>query len=154
MNQEQRQRIVVGVQGSPASLAALRWAGREAGLRDTKVQVVRAWEHDARRVAPYAVRSPLLAWEEDRLMAGAQVEEAVRATLGPSSSVDVSVEVADGLAARVLLDRAAGAELLVLGSGGSSAPGGIGPVARACLRSAPCPVVVVSAERVGALVPA
>jgi nucleotide-binding universal stress UspA family protein len=154
VNQELGQRIVVGVHGSPASLAALRWAGREAGLRDTKVHVVRAWEHDAKRVAPYAVRASLLAWEEDRLMAGAQVEEAVRATLGPSCPVEVGVEVADGLAARVLLDRAAGAELLVLGSGGGAAPGGIGPVARACLRSAPCPVVVVTSERVGALVPA
>jgi nucleotide-binding universal stress UspA family protein len=154
VNQELRQRIVVGVQGSAASIAALRWAGREAGLRGTKVHVVRAWEQAARRVAPYAVRASLLAWEEDRLMAGAQVEEAVRTILGPSSSVDVTVEVADGLAARVLLDRAAGAELLVLGSGGGAAPGGIGPVARACLASAPCPVVVVSTERVGALVPA
>lgn len=154
MNQELGQRIVVGVHGSPASLAALRWAGREAGLRDTTVQVVRAWEHDAKRVAPYAVRASLLPWEGDRLMAGAQVEEAVRATLGPSPTLDVKVEVADGLAARVLLDRAAGAELLVLGSAGGAAPGGIGPVARACLRSAPCPVVVVTAERVSALVPA
>jgi nucleotide-binding universal stress UspA family protein len=154
VNQQLGQCIVVGVHGSQASLAALRWAGREAGLRDTKVQVVRAWEHDAKRVAPYAVRASVLAWQEDRLMAGTQVEEAVRVTLGPSSAVDVSVEVVDGLAARVLLDHAAGAELLVLGSAGGAAPGGIGPVARACLRSAPCPVVVVSAERVSALVPA
>jgi nucleotide-binding universal stress UspA family protein len=154
VNSEFGQRIVVGVHGSPASLAALRWAAREAGLRDTKVQVVRAWELDTKRVAPYAVRASLLAWEEDRLMATAHVEEAVRATLGPSSRLDVGVEVVDGLAARVLLDRAAGAELLVLGSAAGAAPAGIGPVARACLRSAPCPVVVVSAEKVGALVPA
>jgi nucleotide-binding universal stress UspA family protein len=154
VSQELGQRIVVGVQGSPASLAALRWAGREAGLRGTQMHVVRAREQDARRVAPYAAHASLVAREEDRQVAGDRVEEAVRATLGPSSSVDVTVEVADGLAARVLLDRAAGAELLVLGSGGGAAPGGIGPVARACLRSAPCPVVVVTTERVGALVPA
>ena len=35
-------RIVVGVDESPASLAALRWAAREAGLRATRLQVVQA----------------------------------------------------------------------------------------------------------------
>ena len=37
-----------------ASLAALRWAVREAGLRESALQVVRAWEDAAKRVAPYA----------------------------------------------------------------------------------------------------
>ena len=38
--------------------------------------------------------------------------------------------------------------VLVLGSAGC-APDGIGPVARACLRHAPCPVVVVSGAMSG-----
>jgi nucleotide-binding universal stress UspA family protein len=66
----------------------------------------------------------------------------------------VDVRVAEGLAARVLLDHAVGAELLVLGSATRCAPDGIGPVARACLRRAPCPVVVVSVEMTGIPVPA
>ncbi len=55
----------------------------------------------------------------------------------------------DGLAARVLLDRCAGADMLVLGTSGD-VPGGMrsaGPVIRACLRRAPCPVVVISAAQ-------
>jgi nucleotide-binding universal stress UspA family protein len=43
--------------------------------------------------------------------------------------------------------------MLVLGSAGC-APDGIGPVARACLRNAPCPVVVVSVAMSGVPVPA
>jgi nucleotide-binding universal stress UspA family protein len=43
--------------------------------------------------------------------------------------------------------------MLVLGSAGC-APDGIGPVARACLRHAPCPVVVVSVAMSGVAVPA
>jgi universal stress protein family protein len=61
----------------------------------------------------------------------------------------VHVEEVDGLAARVLLDRCAGADMLVLGTSGD-VPGAVrsaGPVIRACLRRAPCPVVVISAAQ-------
>ena len=78
----------------------------------------------------------------------------VAAVLGPAPVVNVDVRVAEGLAARVLLDHAVGADLLVLGSATRCAPDGIGPVARACLRHAPCPVVVVSVEMTGIPVPA
>ncbi|HTB55114.1 MAG TPA: universal stress protein, partial [Trebonia sp.] len=59
----------------------------------------------------------------------------------------VRTEVADGLAARVLLESCAGADMLVLGTAGDMPGAGWspGPVIRACLRRAPCPVVVISA---------
>ncbi len=147
-----RRYIVVGVDGSAASLAALRWAGREAGLRGASLWVVRAWEGTAYRLAPYASRARLPDWDTDRVAAGARLNEAVRAELGPAAAV--SVEVAQGLAARVLLDRAVGAEMLVLGTTARPGTGAVGAVAQACLRRAPCPVVVVSAERVSTPVPA
>ena len=75
------------------------------------------------------------------------------AAVGGAPPVAVTVEIAEGLAARVLLDHADGAEMLVLGSAGC-APAGIGPVARACLRHALCPVVVVSVAMSGVPVPA
>jgi nucleotide-binding universal stress UspA family protein len=53
----------------------------------------------------------------------------------------------------VLLDRAAGAELLVLGGVASTGRDAIGPVARDCLRHPPCPIVVVSWERADVPVP-
>ncbi|HEY3035148.1 MAG TPA: universal stress protein, partial [Streptosporangiaceae bacterium] len=59
-------RIVVGVDESPASLAALRWAAREAGLRATRLQVVRAWERARWRLAPYASRVRPGGRDEDR----------------------------------------------------------------------------------------
>ena len=105
---DQERRVVVGVNGSMASLAALRWAAREAGLRQARLHV-------------YAL-------------------------LGRSPEVPVDAEVVDGLVAKVLIDRAAGADLLVLGDPATSQLEVIGPVARACLRHAPCPVVVVGAD--------
>ena len=146
MNLEQgRRHIVVGVDGSGASLAALRWAGREAGLRGVGLRVVRAWENQMHRMAPYALHARLLDDSEDRLAASGRLNEAVGAALESEPGAEVTVEVAEGLAARVLLDRAAGAELLVLGITAAPGTGVVGPVAQACLRHAPCPVVVVGA---------
>src|SRR5580692_7417460 len=100
-----------------ASLAALRWAVREAGLRESALQVVRAWEDTAKRVAPYASHTGRPAGAEDHHRVAGRLQADVAGALGPSP--------------------------LVLGSA-RCAPDGIGPVARACLRHAPCPVVVVS----------
>lgn len=155
MTQElKRRHIVAGVHGSPASLAALRWAGREADLRGVGLLVVRAWEDLSKRRAPYAAHPGQHAGEEDRLMAGARLAEAVRSTLDRLSGVTVTVKVAEGLTARVLLDHAEGAELLVLGSAATAGQQAVGPVAQACLRHSPCPVVAVSADMAGVPVPA
>ncbi len=145
---------MVGVDGSTASLAALRWAVREAGLRESALQVVRAWEDVAKRVAPYASHTGLPGGAEDHHRVAYRLQADVAGALGPSPLVPVLVQVAEGLAARVLLDHAAGADLLVLGSATRCAPDGIGPVARACLRRAPCPVVVVSDAMTDLPVPA
>jgi nucleotide-binding universal stress UspA family protein len=148
------QRIVVGVDGSTGSLAALGWAEREAGLRDAALHVVRAWEDTAKRVAPYASRANPPGGPQDHRTAEGRLQADVTAVLGPAPLVTMDVRVVEGLAARVLLDHAVGADLLVLGSATRCAPDGIGPVARACLRHAPCPVVVVSVEMTGVPVPA
>lgn len=137
-------RIVVGVDGSAASVAALRWAAREAGLRGAEVRVVRAWDRSQGRRAPYAGPGRAPGPGVDRRSALVRLEVALHATLGHAPRVAVEAEVADGLAARVLLDRCAGADLLVLG-GGNGPWEEVGPVARACLRRAPCPVVIVGA---------
>lgn len=115
---------------------------------------MRAWEDAAKRVAPYASHTCLPAGAEDHRRAADRLQANVAGVLGPASLVPVTVQVAEGLAARVLLDHAAGADLLVLGSATRCAPDGIGPVARACLRHAPCPVVVVSDAMTGIPVPA
>ena len=146
-------RSVVGVDFSRASLAALRWAAGEAGLRGARLQVVCACEPTGRWVAPYVSRRHLPTKDEDRVTATARLADAVRTVLGPAPSITVTVEVTEGLAARVLLDRAAGAELLVLGGAVGTVQDRIGPVARACLRHPPCPVVVVGTQSTGIPVP-
>jgi nucleotide-binding universal stress UspA family protein len=138
-------RIVVGVDGSTESVAALRWACREASLSAAEVHAVLALEAACHRVASYAVPAPRQvsgSWGAAREVLRRSVSEA--ASLFPG--VSVSTEITEGLAARVLLDHAAHADMLVLGrtSHGPDMHRGAGPVIRACLRAAPCPVVIIA----------
>jgi nucleotide-binding universal stress UspA family protein len=138
-------RIVVGVDGSAESVAALRWACREASLSAAEVHAVLALEASCHRVASYAVPAPRQisgSWGAARDVLRRAVSEA--AALFPG--VSVQTEITEGLAARVLLDHATHADMLVLGRTphGPDLYRGAGPVIRACLRAAPCPVVVIS----------
>jgi nucleotide-binding universal stress UspA family protein len=141
-------RIVVGVNGSPESVAALRWACREASLRGAEVHVVHVREELCHSLASYAAPAPVTAEVTDEV--SVDIEGLVRSVpTDQAPGVQVRVEAVDGLAARILLDRCAGADMLILGNSGD-VPGELrsaGPVIRACLRRAPCPVVVISAEQ-------
>lgn len=68
----------------------------------------------------------------------------VLAAFGSTTPAHVTAELVEGPAERVLIDRSAGASLLVLGSTSSPVLNGrsIGPVIRSCLSRAHCPVVV------------
>ena len=137
-------RIVVGVDGSPESVAALRWACREASLRAAEVLAVLALESACHQVASYAVPAPRQtggSWGAARDVLRRSVNEALSRFPG----VSVRTEIAEGLAARVLLDQAANADMLVLGrsANGPDPYRAAGPVIRVCLRAARCPVVII-----------
>lgn len=138
-------RVVVGVDGSIESVAALHWAFREASLRGAEVHAVHVREAKCHSVASYAV--PGLSAPDDVSIDIDDLVHSAQADLAPD--VRVRIVQVDGLAARVLLERCAGADMLVLGTS-SDVPGALrsaGPVIRACLRRAPCPVVVISAAQ-------
>lgn len=134
--------IVVGVNGTTGSTAAVDWAAREARLRRASVHLVFVRDPTAARRAPYA--RPAAAASADAAPGAARLAEAVGRAARQLPAGRVTSELIDGLPAQVLADRAAGAELLVLGAARpADDPNGLlGPVARACLRHPPCPVVV------------
>jgi nucleotide-binding universal stress UspA family protein len=144
-------RIVVGVDGTTMSAAAVRWAVQEALLRQVSVHLVVADDHDRHSRAPYASRPGAPRPDGDHAAGTALLaaEQLASLALPPGR---LSAELADGSAAKVLIDRSAGAELLVLGSAyraGQSANDPwppMGPVARACLHGAACPVVVMASR--------
>ena len=136
-------RLVVGVDGSGESVVALRWACREASLRGAEVHAVHVRE--AQRVPSYAI--PVQSNPSDATVSVDDLVRSVQADQAPDVQVDV--ELVDGLPARVLLDRCADADMLILGTS-SDVPGAMrsaGPVIRDCLRRSPCPVVVISANQ-------
>ncbi|WP_405995286.1 universal stress protein [Streptomyces sp. NBC_00986] len=137
--------IVVGVDGSEASKAALRWAAEQATVRHTDLVAVHAWEPAASGHAPYAPvpAGPTVAQEHEQ---AAQVLAAtVREALGPRTGDAVLRVVVEGPPARVLLQQARGALLLALGrkAHGNFGMPSVGPVGRECLRHATVPVVTV-----------
>lgn len=143
MSKSAVRRIVVGVDGSAESAAALRWACREAALRRAEVHAVHVREAPRHSMASYAMPSQGHPGDVDLDL----MWKSVLSEVAPG--VLVRTEVADGLAARELLERCSGADMLVLGTSGDM-PGAMwspGPVIRACLRRAPIPVVVISAEQ-------
>jgi nucleotide-binding universal stress UspA family protein len=137
-------RVVVGVDFSAESAAALRWACREASLRGAEVHAVYVMEAPYHSVASYAAVP-----SQDRAD-DASVDVMWKSVMPDAvPGVEVRTEVVEGLAARVLLDRCEGADMLVLGTV-SDMPGAMrsaGPVIRACLRRASCAVVVIRAEQ-------
>ena len=145
-----RPRVVVGVDGSDASLAALRQAQVEAELRGGVLEVVHAWQFPFEAAAAtYVVPMPA---DEMRQWAEQVLDEACAAVgaVGRAGTVEVVRRVVEGGAARVLVDMARGADLLVVGTRGHSRFAGLflGSVSQYLAVHAPCPVLVVHEPRV------
>jgi nucleotide-binding universal stress UspA family protein len=149
-----QQRIVVGVKRSAASVAALRWAAAEARLRHTTLHVVHAWEPAARR-ASYAILGDSPAGGQERLRARDNLAAIMRAAFGVQVPAGMTAEIAEGMAERVLVRLSREAGLLVLGAVADAGRTGrpAGPVIRACMRSARCPLVIITAAAAGAQPP-
>lgn len=133
-------RIVVGVDGSEASAAALAWAVDEARLRGVGLDVVLTWEP---AYAGYLHMPPLDGLEE---AAQATVAKIV-ADLGLSGTSDppTAAIAVEGASAVVLIEQSKDAELLVVGSRGLGGFRGmlLGSVSQHCVTHAHCPVVVI-----------
>jgi len=140
-------RIVVGVDGSPASKAALAWAVEQAGLTGASVDAVIAWHYPIMVAGmPYAPIA-MVECADFGEFATKVLSDAIAEMVDPDGPVKVSSVVREGNAAQVLLDAADGAELLVVGSRGH---GGftealLGSVSQACVHHARCPVVIIRA---------
>ena len=136
-------KVVVGVDGSPASDAALTWAADEALVRHAALEIVHAWTYP--HVGDVAGMAASFPDQDDfaataRFVLDAAVKTATRAH-GPC----VTAKLVHGAPAKALVDAAAGADLLVVGSRGRGGFAGLllGSVSQQCAHHAPCPVVVV-----------
>jgi nucleotide-binding universal stress UspA family protein len=142
------EQIVVGVDGSSHSDAALRWALREARAHGAALRVVTAWHYpytaDISGMAPITAAGMNVA-DDARKLQDKALDDALLLEPFPGGSVDIERVVEQGSAARVLLDAAKGADLLVVGSRGRGGFTGLllGSVSHQVASHATCPVVVV-----------
>jgi nucleotide-binding universal stress UspA family protein len=133
-------RIVVGVDGSQPSKAALSWAVAQGRLTGAVVEAVIAWEVPATYGYPVPVSD--VNWEQ---LAKQAVGDAVADAAEDAGPVTITYKVVEGNAAQVLLEESAGADLLVVDSRGH---GGfvealLGSTGQHCVHHATCPVVVI-----------
>ncbi|HEX5596702.1 MAG TPA: universal stress protein [Micromonosporaceae bacterium] len=131
-------RIVVGVDGSDAAHAALRWALSEARLTGAVLEAVIAWEYPV-----FDLGEVLLPPHDPESMATQMLQHAVERE--QTDGVEVRQRVVAGHAAQVLVEAARGARLLVVGSRGRGTftAAMLGSVAYHSVQHAPCPIVVV-----------
>ena len=97
-------RIAVGVDGSPASVAAVRWAADETRLRDAEIVAVCAWHVALDGLAPYAPVRRRPTQEGERRRAEADLTAAMHAVFGPDPDVKVQAALIFGPPARVMAD--------------------------------------------------
>ena len=161
----ERGEVLVGVDGSPASRSALRFAAAEARLRGARLVVLTATVGAAVAGAVDAATSATdmgMASMVTALMAPAVHatlrhfpapldlardlgEAMVHQELGDAPRLAVRVEPCDGAPAKALVERSASADLVVVGARGQGGFEGLrlGSVADEVRRHASCTVIVV-----------
>lgn len=137
-------RIVVAVDGSSGSQRALDWALDEARARQVAVTVLHAWQ-PAIMPLPVPEAFPVGLWdqfgEDGKTLVAHQLANASLDGL----ATPPDVVIVDDAPARAVLDAAATASLVVVGSRGRGGFKGLllGSVSQHVIHHAPCPVVVV-----------
>ncbi|GAA5020361.1 universal stress protein [Actinopolymorpha pittospori] len=132
--------VVVGVDGSASSEAAIRWAVEESERRRAKLVLVHVREPVIGSVMTVESRRYRALAVGDTVGDLWQQVNALR-----DGSVDAEGKVEEGLPEEVLVKASRDADLLVIGAEGTGRHRGLllGDVAQRCARAASCPVVII-----------
>ncbi|MFG2492379.1 universal stress protein [Streptomyces caniferus] len=135
------ERILLGVTDPAGEMAAVRFAFREAEARRCTLQAVCAWRHAAHGTAD----DPPLPEGADEHRASALLDTALAEASAAHPEVRVRRALVEGPAHKVLVHRAAAADLLVVAAQRRRGHFGLQPgrVAHTALCHAACPVAVV-----------
>jgi len=137
--------VVVGVDGSGESVAALRWAADYAKAAGATVQALIAWHYpDVAGGAPPG-HAPAQVRHETEEHIQATLDQAVRQVYPDPAAAGVQTRIAYGHPSQELVEASKEASLLVVGSRGHGAFAGmlLGSVSMHCVTGAFCPVTVV-----------
>ena len=145
-------RIVVGVDGSETSRAALMWAIEEAARRHSSVDAVTAWTIPVVFDALGGVYPLPSYFDKEEAEARAMLAEEVisaKKARPDLSAATIREHVTCGQASDVLLAASKGAELLVVGSRGRGGLSALllGSVSHQVAHHSNCPLVIIPHER-------
>lgn len=142
MNEDASSRpILVGIDGSDSSLAALHWAANQAKLTGAPLKVISTWQYPS-----------TVGWAE--LLPGdidfngdtqRVLDESLKEVLGDDQSCQVTTEVIQGHPAVTLVELSRSASLVVVGSRGHGKFVGmlLGSVSEFLATHAHCPVLII-----------
>jgi nucleotide-binding universal stress UspA family protein len=139
--------VVVGVDGSAESIAALRWAARYATASGARVRALLAWHYPGAVGGPPIEKAPEAIHEQTDAQMHETLDTAMaKAYEGLAAGVEKST--AYGHPAQVLIEASKEADLLVVGRHGHGAFTGmlLGSVSIHCVTGAHCPVVVIRGQ--------
>lgn len=136
--------IVVGVDGSDSSKAALEWAAQQARITDAPLVAIVTWEWPT----SYGAMVP---WPENidfEADARKMLEQSVDQVLGADYRGEVTQRVIHGHPAPALEDASRDAALLVVGCRGHGEFAGmlLGSVSKFMATHAHCPVVIIRGD--------
>lgn len=131
-------RVVVGVDGSDLSRAALQRAALEAVAHDARLDVVHAWnflDQEGPKFDPHYGETE----------ARERIEAVVTEALGEDRPEHTTLVMINDHPAPAMVDAAEGAFMVVVGARGLGGFRGLvlGSVSRHVVQEAPCPVLVV-----------
>jgi len=122
---EARQAVVVGIDGSAESIAALSWASRYAAATGATVRAVHAWHYPGAVGGPPIGVAPEPIRAETERQVRSELAEAVAKVYPDPSAAHVETALAYGHPAPVLIKESEQADLLVVGSRGHGAFSGM-----------------------------
>ncbi|HBX79263.1 MAG TPA: universal stress protein [Acidimicrobiaceae bacterium] len=140
--------VVVGIDGSSNSRAALDWAFEEASLRGGgTVTAVMAWTYAPTAAAGYGMGGFLPPADSMQAASEAALENVLEGVV-PPAGVSFKQVVGEGAPSQLLIELSADANMIVVGKRGHGGFLGllIGSVATQVANHATCPVVIVPSE--------
>ncbi|ALR11757.1 universal stress protein [Mycobacteroides saopaulense] len=140
--------IVVGVDGSGASDAAVRWAAHESGTRREPLIMIAAFDIESTHVHDDQRRERIYQWREREAQLALEKAQGIAQSVTDGGPVAVHCRVAFGHPAQVLIDATRNASMLVVGCRGLRSLDRmlLGSVSTAVLHHANCPVAVIHNE--------
>lgn len=143
--------MIVGVDGSPASLKALDWAAKNALAMNCSIEVIATWE-------PYLPSGDLLGTGmmpglvgsdlDPEKIAAEIIDQSIKTVFSDTPPAHLIHRTVMGDPGRVLVEASSKATLLIVGSRGQGKLRDLvlGSVSSTCAAKAKCPVVVVHAD--------